>query len=48
MKIVATTSLPAVERPNADHLNAARSRQKFLWRVVGGGWVDGGGGRDQV
>ena len=25
MKIVATTSLPAVDRPNADHSNAARS-----------------------
>ena len=28
MKIVATTSLPAVNRPNADRWNAARSRQK--------------------
>ena len=27
MKIVATTSLPAVDRSNADHWNAARSRQ---------------------
>ena len=27
MKIVATTSLPAVDRSNADRLNAARSRQ---------------------
>ena len=27
MIIVATTSLPAVDRPNADRLNAARSRQ---------------------
>ena len=27
MKIVATTSLPAVDRPNADRWNAARSRQ---------------------
>jgi len=27
MKIVATTSLPAVDRPNADHWNTARSRQ---------------------
>ena len=27
MKIVATTSLPAVDRPNADCWNAARSRQ---------------------
>ena len=28
MGIVATTSLPAVDRPNADHWNAARSCQK--------------------
>ena len=27
MKIVATTSLPAVDRPNADRWKAARSRQ---------------------
>ena len=27
MKIVATTSLPAVDRPNVDRWNAARSRQ---------------------
>ena len=27
MKIVATKSLPAVDRPNADRWNAARSRQ---------------------
>ena len=27
MKIVATTSLPAVDRPNADRWNAARLRQ---------------------
>ena len=27
MKIVATTSLPAVDRPNADRWNAARWRQ---------------------
>ena len=27
MKIVATTSLPAVDRPNADRPTAARSRQ---------------------
>ena len=27
MIIVATTSLPAVDRPNADRWNAARSRQ---------------------
>ena len=31
MKIVATTSLPAVDRTNADRLNAARSRQKENW-----------------
>ena len=30
MKIVATTSLPAVDRPNADRWNAARSRQKIM------------------
>ena len=30
MKIVATTSLPAVDRPNADRWNAARSRQHIL------------------
>ena len=29
MKIVATTSLPAVYRPNADRWNTARSRQFF-------------------
>ena len=29
MKIVATTSLPAVDRPNADRWNATRSRQLF-------------------
>ena len=28
MKIVATTSLPAVDRPNANRWNAVRSRQK--------------------
>ena len=28
IKIVATTSLQAVERPNADRWNAERSRQK--------------------
>ena len=30
MKIVATTSLPAVDRLNADRWNAARSRQKLM------------------
>ena len=30
MEIVATTSLPAVDRPNADRWNAARSRQNWL------------------
>ena len=34
MKIVATTSLPAVERPNADRWNAARSCQYDV-QVVG-------------
>ena len=33
MKIVATTSLPAVDRPNADRWNAARSRQYFDHRL---------------
>ena len=33
MKIVATTSLSAVDRPNPDRLNAARSRQ-FLSNLV--------------
>ena len=32
MEIVATTSLPAVDRPNADRWNAARSCQKWLYR----------------
>jgi len=35
MKIVATTSLPAVDRPNADHWNAARSRQKKEEKIKG-------------
>ena len=30
MNIVATTSLPAVDRPNADRWNAARSCQKYF------------------
>ena len=30
MKIVATTSLPAVNRPNVDRWNAARSRQLIM------------------
>ena len=34
MEIVATTSLPAVDRPNADRWNAARSRQKKEKNVV--------------
>ena len=37
MKIVATTSLPAVDRPNADRWNAARSRQKSEISDRGGG-----------
>ena len=32
MKIVATTSLPAVNRPNADRWNATRSCQ-FLYKL---------------
>ena len=32
MKIVATTSLPAVDRPNAHRWNASRSRQKHQLR----------------
>ena len=38
MEIVATTSLPAVDRPNADRWNAARSRQ-FLEAVASLGLV---------
>ena len=41
MKIVATTSLPAVDRPNADRWNAARSRQLLnIWvaRQLSGYW----------
>ena len=34
MKIVATTSLPAVDRPNADRWNAARSCQWFMFHYV--------------
>ena len=34
MKIVATTSLPAVDRPNADHWNAARSRQLYAFLTL--------------
>ena len=36
MKIVATTSLPAVDRPNADRWNAARSRQYLQETSVSG------------
>ena len=36
MKIVATTSLPAVDRPNADRWNAARSRQKYQYHCLSG------------
>ena len=32
MKIVATTSLPAVDRLNADRWNAARSRQNVFFQ----------------
>ena len=34
MQIVATTSLPAVDRPNADRWNAARSRQKSVEEMI--------------
>ena len=34
MKIVATTSLPAVGRPNANRWNAARSRQNEFYLLV--------------
>ena len=34
MKIVATTSLPAVDRPNADRWNAARSRQLYEYFYI--------------
>ena len=34
MKIVATTSLPAVDRPNADCWNTARSRQKKIMTFI--------------
>ena len=33
MEIVATTSLPAVDRPNADRWNAARSRQNEIKKI---------------
>ena len=33
VKIVATTSLPAVDRPNADRWNAARSCQYFVHQL---------------
>ena len=39
MKLVATTSLPAVDRPNADRWNAASSHQLLLvhaYRMYGG------------
>ena len=35
MKIVATTSLPAVDRPNADRCNAACSGQKQVSSICG-------------
>ena len=34
--LVATTSLPAVDRPNADRWNAARSRQHCKQQLVVG------------
>ena len=46
MKIVATTSLPAVDRPDADRWNAARSRQKSLViKYVNGIYLTKGMGR---
>ena len=49
MKIVATTSLPAIDRPNADRWNAARSRQLDYCKHVncprsGKKFLSGGGG----
>ena len=38
MIIVATTSLPAVDRPNADRRNAARSCQNMVHTVGGKFW----------
>ena len=35
MEIVATMSLPAVDRPNADHWNAARLCQNLLVPIIG-------------
>ena len=40
MEIVATTSLPAVDRPNADRWNAAHSRQNDPEHIVDGAKVD--------
>ena len=34
IEIVATSSLPAVDRPNAERWNDARSRQKMLFGVT--------------
>ena len=45
MEVVATTSLPAVDRPNADRWNAARSRQNVTFQKaerIGGGIGEGG------
>ena len=51
MEIVATTSLPAVDRPNADRWNAACSRQfnkvskvdaaTLVWGRLSGGRLSG-------
>ena len=45
MIIVATTSLPAIDRLNADRWNAARLRQylnsKLETTILGGSWVGG-------
>ena len=45
MKIVATTSLPAVDRPNADRWNAARSCQFSYY--IGMSWLEMGTGAGQ-
>ena len=39
MEIVATTSLPAVDRPNADSWNAARSCQKHGLEILDLAWI---------
>ena len=46
--LVATTSLPAVYRPNDDRWNAARSCQYFLTRGIRSCYPYLGGGPDSV